>query len=240
MNQNSLDAGDHSLEAALAWVETTASAVERARHAHQKAVIDARDKGASIRELAQRAGYSPSRVYELVRRSRAASPAAELDKGLGAPVDDVVVVAGGPHGAYGIYRRFSVYACQPRRFFRPTARYVGFYFDKRIYPEFGAILHIAPSVRFDDDSLAELRESNGNFDTRIADIALALRDEGLRDSATENQIVLLSQVGEERTLTLQQPIRHHESAAWTRSQRYISSAALLSDITSTLELGRLS
>lgn len=156
----------------------------------------------------------------------------------GPRVEDVVVVAGGPYGAYGVYRRFGVYACQPQRFFRPTARYVGFYYGKRIYPEFGAILHIEPIVRFDDDSLARLRDRGGPFDAQIAAAASALRADGLRDVETTNQIVVLSPVDDERTLTLLEPIRHVGSAAWTRSQRYLSSADLRPGITTTLDLGR--
>lgn len=228
-----------SVDHALARVTVTARAVSQAQEAHQEAIIEARRGGASIRELAEAADCPPSRVYDLVRRrQRALSIEDGQARNRGASAEDVVVVAGGPYGAYGIYRRFAVYACQPHRFFRPTARYVGFYYAKRIYPEFGAILHVATSVRFDEESLAEMLRSSNAFDVQIAHIATALCAEGLRDAHTRNQIVLLSPVNDARTLTLPHAIHHPGDAAWTRNQRYMSSAALRLGVTSTLEFER--
>jgi len=158
--------------------------------------------------------------------------------------EDTVVVAA--REAYPEFKRTSAYICQANRSFRGGLKRLGFYTAGAIRPEVPEILYREDNVVFSRHE-AEARAASG--DERGAAIgelikkALAFDDR--RTYGERYQVFLLSGPGDERTLTLDAPIRstavdgNGRPRAWTQGQRYTRSDLLKRQPETTDELAEI-
>jgi hypothetical protein len=133
--------------------------------------------------------------------------------------------------AYGQYLQNSVYACQPRRSFRPSVSHVGFYLE-------GAIRIHVPLIRYREDcvtfSEAEVavRMTGSDVDRLIGKFIKDRLSDGSWDNGTIGQVFVLSGPQDEDTVRLAHPIINDTISAsgrhiaWVRNRRYVSLAKL--------------
>jgi hypothetical protein len=141
--------------------------------------------------------------------------------------DTVVVAATLAHPEF---KRLSAYICQPKRSFRDGIRYLGFYTERTIFPEFPAIIERRPDVPITEESIAALQQGS-ELDKRVAQVILGgLEGSAGRSLGERQQIILLDL---EAGFSLQHPIHHDGPHAWTQGQRYTTSAALRKGPTTT-------
>ena len=134
---------------------------------------------------------------------------------------DTVVVAA--KVAYPEYKNFGAYVCQPKRAFRETTRYLGFYAERTIYPEFPAIVQRYLDVPFTTDEIAR-RRADDELGERVADvIEKVLANPGSRKEGERYQVVLLDPSA---GFVLNEAVRHGGPGAWTQGQRYTKADAL--------------
>lgn len=130
-------------------------------------------------------------------------------------VDDTVVVAG--RSAYPEYLRTSAYICQPNRSIRRVT-YLAFYKEKRIWPEVARVLNHYSEVTMTEEEASRFESSGNPVEVRLAEV-IRSRVKGGSQSLL-NDIYLLSSPDDERTIVLDEPVRHTGRGAWTQSQRY--------------------
>ena len=157
------------------------------------------------------------------------------EDGLLTSPEDVVIVAAGV--AYDLYRRHHLYICQAGRTFRRDIRRIGFYTAKAIQQEIPVILYRRDAVDLSQESAEALMKSAKPVERDAGKALASAIDIGSVEIGGQGQVFLLSAPGDERTLTLPQPIVHAEPSAWTQRQRYIASEVLGEGPTSTSELG---
>jgi|GEM_PF-2770985 len=121
------------------------------------------------------------------------------------------------------FERLGAYICQPKRSFRDSVEYLGFYTERTIFPEFPRIIERRPDVPVTEEHIAKLR-GGSDLDRRVAEAMVGgLRDSPNRHLGERQQVILLDL---ERGFTLEKPIRHDGPHAWTQGQRYTRSEAL--------------
>ena len=125
----------------------------------------------------------------------------------------------------------SVYACQPRRSFRPSVSHVGFYLE-------GAIQIHVPLIRYREDcvtfSEAEVavRMAGSDIDRLIGKFIEDRLSDGSWDNGTIGQVFVLSGPQDEDTVRLAHPIINDTVSAsgrhiaWVRNRRYVGLAKL--------------
>lgn len=138
--------------------------------------------------------------------------------------DDVAVVAA--RWAYGIWKEFSVYVCQPRRTFR-NVTYWGFYQNKRIEPELPRVLARHPEVIFDEESAKGWAKEKGEYDKALAGLITRMLASGDPKAGEERMVVLLEGPDDETLKRRDEPLPHKQPGAWTQGQWYASLDALL-------------
>ena len=120
------------------------------------------------------------------------------------------------------FLRLGAYICQPKRGFRDGIRYLGFYTERTIFPEFPRIVDRRLDVPVTAENLAALRTGT-DLDQRVAEaLAGGLETPG-RELGERQQVILLDL---DAGFTLEGSIHHDGPHAWTQSQRYTTSAAL--------------
>ena len=105
-------------------------------------------------------------------------------------------------------------------------------------PEIAAVLGRRDQLLFTPETARQLREQN---EAGLADVVAQVVRDGARPPDRPHQLYLLSAPGNERTITLEQPIVHASSGPGTgfvRGQRYTSLAALKQQPRTTAELLR--
>lgn len=131
------------------------------------------------------------------------------------------------------FERLGAYICQPKRSFRDGIRYLGFYTERTIFPEFPKIIERRLDVPVTEEHIAALHNGS-EIDKRIAEAM----EGGLRDSPNrhlgERQQVIILDLAE--GFTLDKPIHHDGPHAWTQGQRYTRSEALRTNPATTDEL----
>ena len=137
-------------------------------------------------------------------------------------VDTVIVAAG---IAYDEYLTYAAYICQPGRSFRPVER-LGFYRDKRIEPLVPEVLGRLDHVTIDESTSRELALSASSSERAIGLVVERLVADGSSRVGNTEQIFLLSDPRDARTLDLGAPVPHDGASAWTQNQRYASSDVL--------------
>ena len=151
--------------------------------------------------------------------------------------DDTVVVAA--RTAWGEYRKYAAYICQPDRTFRSGLTHFGFYAQGQIKPVIAKIDSYLPSVVFSHESAAVLRARG---DVRRADLIETMLALDLRDEGASYGLMLLSPEDSDETVHLASPIVNDTVAstgrgwAWTLGQRYTRLSRLTSGVTKTSEL----
>jgi hypothetical protein len=146
---------------------------------------------------------------------------------------DVAVVAA-TH-ALADYENYQAYICQPKRSFRPSVEFMGFYAKRRIEPFFPKVVAFRPELVLAPETISKLRASGEPVDARVADIIekVLSSDDGGRIPGESYQVVPLDPEG---GFELSHAIKHNGLAAWLRGQRYTSSAALKTNPPTTDEL----
>jgi hypothetical protein len=132
---------------------------------------------------------------------------------------DTVIVAA--RAAWGYYLRHGAYVCQGGRSFRPV-QWMGFYRSKQIEPLVAEILDRRDNVAFTWDNQRHLIESPDDDDFAIARVIEFSLIEGSRHEGDRHGVFLLSREDDSRTFTLDAPIQHRGTSAWTMHQRYTS------------------
>jgi len=128
------------------------------------------------------------------------------------------------------FERLGAYICQPKRTFRDGVRYLGFYTERTIFPEFPAIVDRRLDVLVTEENIAALR-NGAELDRRVAEAMVGgLRDSPNRQLGERQQVILLDL---DQGFTLKSPIHHDGPHAWTQGQRYTKSEALRSEPTTT-------
>jgi hypothetical protein len=140
----------------------------------------------------------------------------------GGTLDTVIVAAG---IAYDEYLTYSAYICQPDRSFRSIERF-GFYRDKHIEPLLPEVLHRQDHVTIDEPTFRRLEASANANEQAVGALVERLLADGSPRIGETQQIFLLSEPGDDRTLDLGTPVAHKGAGAWTQSQRYAASALL--------------
>ena len=131
------------------------------------------------------------------------------------------------------FERLGAYICQPKRSFRDGIRYLGFYTERTIFPEFPKIVDRRLDVPVTEEHIATLRNGT-DLDRRVAEAMTGgLQDSPNRHLGERQQVILLDL---EQGFTLKQPIRHDGPHAWTQGQRYTRSEALKTGAATTEEL----
>ena len=156
---------------------------------------------------------------------RTSSPHAAAER------EDVVVVAA--RHAYGEYLEASAYVCQPGRHFRPSARRLGFYFDRLLRPEVPEILHVRDRVGWHPENAIALRERGSHYDAQVAELIERSRDPNSvwfdqrpNDRYEHFTVFLLSGPQDGRTMLLPEALYHDGTSAFTMKHRYVDSARL--------------
>jgi hypothetical protein len=198
--------------------------------------------GIAIPQLAEAAGLSASRIHARLQQQRA------LPRQLQPLSDDesnevlehafaVAIVAAG-RGGYLEYRRYGAYICQAGRTFRNDPTHFAFYAESEVKPEIAAVLARRDQLLFTPETARQLREQN---EAGLADVVAHVARDGARPPQQPQQLYLLSTPGDERTITLAQPILHAPAgpgSGFVRAQRYTSLAALKQQPQTTAELLR--
>lgn len=141
-------------------------------------------------------------------------------EGLLANPNDVVVVAA--RSAWDEYNEIHAYVCQPKRSFQQVSR-IGFYSKGNIYS-------LVPSILETHDDVEMIRDA---YDGNLGALVNRLVDEDRREEGRRFKVFLLSAPDSPDTLKLPQPIPNDKKSktgkgtAFTMSQRYVASAALL-------------
>jgi len=154
--------------------------------------------------------------------------------------EDTVVVAA--RVAWPEYQRYSAYVCQPNRSFKEGIRRIAFYAGGEIQPNVPQILNRRDNVTMTRHSVAELRVSADPVDAAVADVIDRLLIDGVRQDDSVNQIFLLSELNDDRTMKLRGPIkntnrdRNGQPWAWTLGQRYTRADILATGPETTSEL----
>lgn len=131
------------------------------------------------------------------------------------------------------FERLGAYICQPKRSFRDGIRYLGFYTERTIFPEFPAIIDRRLDLPVTEENIVTLRNGS-ELDKRVAEAMVgSLRDSPNRALGERQQIILLDL---DQGFTLRKPIHHDGSHAWTQGQRYTRSEALQAEPATTEEL----
>jgi hypothetical protein len=147
---------------------------------------------------------------------------------------DVVIVPATK--ALGEFERLSAYICQPKRSFQPV-EYLGFYWQRRIEPQFPKVLGFVKDVLFTPEEAQRLKSEPDPVTARVGQIveqALA-DDEGDRRVGERYQVVPLDI---EAGFTLAAPIEHEGPSAWTQNQRYATADALRTQPATTDDLAQ--
>jgi hypothetical protein len=198
--------------------------------------------GIAIPQLAEASGLTASRIHARLQQQRA------LPRQLQPLSDDesnevlehafaVAIVAAG-RGGYLEYRRYGAYICQAGRAFRNEPTHFAFYADGEVKPEIAAVLARRDQLLFTPETARQLREQN---EAGLADVVAQVARDGARPPQQPQQLYLLSAPGNERTITLAQPIVHAPAgpgSGFVRAQRYTSLAALKHQPQTTAELLR--
>jgi hypothetical protein len=198
--------------------------------------------GIAIPLLAEAAGLTASRIHARLQQQRA------LPRQLQPLSDDesdevlehafaVAIVAAG-RGGYLEYRRYGAYICQAGRAFRNDPTHFAFYADGEVKPEIAAVFGRRDQLLFTPETARQLREQN---EAGLADVVAHVARDGARPPQQPQKLYLLSAPGNERTITLAQPIVHAPAGPGTgfvRGQRYTSLAALKQQPQTTAELLR--
>ncbi len=146
--------------------------------------------------------------------------------------DTVIVAATLAHPEF---KRLGAYICQPKRSFRDGIRYLGFYTERTIFPEFPAIAERRLDVPISEENVAKLR-GGSEMDKRVAEVIAAALATPDRSTRERQQVILLDL---DAGFSLERPIHHDGPAAWTQNQRYTTSAALRSEPETTEALAAL-
>ena len=124
------------------------------------------------------------------------------------------------------------------RAFRNDPTHFAFYADNEVKPEIAAVLGRRDQLLFTPETARQLREQN---EAGLADVVAHVARDGARPPQQPQQLHLLSAPGNERTITLAQPIVHAPAgpgSGFVRGQRYTSLAALKQQPQTTTELLR--
>ena len=149
----------------------------------------------------------------------------EAEKLLANPNDVVVVAA---RRAWNEYEDLSAYICQAQRSFRQVSR-IGFYSKGNIYP-------LVPLILETHDDVEMTRDAH---EGSLGELVNRLLDEERRIEGRRYKVFLLSSPGSSDTVVLPKPIPNDKRSktgkgtAFTMSQRYVSSSALLEAKTTT-------
>jgi len=114
----------------------------------------------------------------------------------------VAIVAAG-RGGYREYHRYGAYVCQAGRTFRNHPRHFAFYADSEVKPKIAAVLARRDQLLLTPETAKQLRQQN---DARLADAVAQIARDGARPAEQAHQLYLLSPPGNQRTITLEQPI----------------------------------
>ncbi len=210
------------------------------KFAHTLAVADA--AGITIPQLAQASGLTTSRIHARLQKQRALPRELQL---LGDDESDevlehafaVAIVAAG-RGGYLEYRRYGAYICQAGRAFRNQPSHFAFYADSEVKPEIAAVLARRDQLLLTPETAQQLRQQH---EAELADVVAQIARDGARPPEQAHQLYLLSPPGDQRTITLEQPIAHASSgpgSGFVRAHRYTSLAALKHQPRTTTELLR--
>jgi hypothetical protein len=145
---------------------------------------------------------------------------------------DVVIVPATK--ALAEFQRLGAYICQPRRSFQPV-KYLGFYWQRRIEPQFPKVWDFVKDVLFTPQEAERLRADPDALTSRVGEVVQqALGDpDSDREVGERYQVVPLDL---EAGFTLDAPIQHDGPAAWTQNQRYATRDALEKNPATTDEL----
>jgi len=157
------------------------------------------------------------------------APLRSLSRGFG---------SGRRRGGYRDYRRYGAYICQAGRAFRNDPSHFAFYADSEVKPEIAAVLGRRDQLLLTPETAQQLREQN---EAGLAAVVAQLPRDRARPPERAHQLYLLSPPGDERTITLEQPIAHASSgpgSGFVRGHRYTSLAALKHQPRTTAELLR--
>jgi hypothetical protein len=239
-NAHAIDSGEE-MEAAFERAAAGQRRIEEERQLQAEAVLELSLRGATPGAIHRRTGIPLRRVRAILRHRGEPTETRATDARADA-LDNVVIVTGSPLGAYGRAKRLGAYDCPPDLPIRATADYLVCASLGVIHPEIFKIEHVALSVRLDLETVAALHASEEPCSERLAALVQTYLDEGVWSEGTSRQIVLLSRLGDPRTLTLERPIRHFDSSPFTRNRRYVSLQALTSgaDNTDALQEAQLS
>lgn len=151
--------------------------------------------------------------------------------------DDTVVVAAS--GAWGEYRAYDAYICQPERSFKTGLSHFGFYYKGQIMTAVPRIISWHPSVLFTlDEANKQDRDGHGV----LARVIRSALDAGDRVDGEAYGVMLLSAHDHPDTVYLRAPILNDTTTTtgkpwgWTLSQRYTRLERLLSGATTTSQL----
>ncbi len=127
--------------------------------------------------------------------------------------------------AYDEYLAHSAYICQPDRSFRHVQRF-GFYRDKHIEPLVPEVLYRQDHVKIERQTVRRLALSGDSNEQAVGTLIERLLADGSPRVGDTQQIFLLSDPGDTRTLDLGESVSHDGASAWTQSQRYAASSLL--------------
>lgn len=156
--------------------------------------------------------------------------------------DTVIVPA---RFAYGEYLDHGIYVCQAGRFFAEGVARMGFYADAAIQTEIPRIRHRRDGVTFSREEVERLRASEDPVDHEIGALVEKLLAHA-EETGGRFQVFLLTAPDDPDTLRLGRPIQNTKrslrgnATAWTQKQRYVSSAHLARNPSTTDELDALS
>ncbi len=200
----------------------------------------ARAAGIAIPLLAEAAGLTASRIHARLQKHRSLPPHLhplpdeEVNELLEQAFAVAIVAAG--RGGYREYRRYGAYICQAGRAFRNNPGHFAFYADGEVKPEIAAVLGRRDQLLLSPETAQQLREQN---EPGLANVVAQAARDGARPPDRPHQLYLLSPPGDERTITLAQPIAHASTgpgSGFVRAHRYTSLAALKHQPRTTAEL----
>lgn len=145
---------------------------------------------------------------------------------------DVVIIPA--TRALAEFHRLGAYICQPKRSFQPV-EHLGFYWQRRIEPDFPKVLGFVKDVLFTPEEAERLKADADPLMSRVGKIVeQALENlDGVRQVGERYQVVPLDL---DAGFKLAGPIEHKGTSAWTQNQRYATVAALRAQPATTDDL----